>query len=67
MISMKEEGITAEDAYNVILKVNDQTYGIPGEMKYNLVLINKICWTRLDWRFLRWIGPGMTIMSMPRS
>ena len=38
---MKEEGITAEDAYNVILKVNDQTYGIPGEMKYNLVLINK--------------------------
>ena len=36
-----EEGTTAEDAYNVIVRVNDQTYGIPGEMKYNLVLINK--------------------------
>lgn len=38
---LKEEGTTAEDAYNVIVRVNDQTYGIPGEMKYNLVLINK--------------------------
>lgn len=37
----EEEGTKAEDAYNVIVRVNDQTYGIPGEMKYNLVLINK--------------------------
>lgn len=26
---------------NIWSQVNDQTYGIPGEMKYNLVLINK--------------------------
>lgn len=38
---LKDEGTTAEDAYNVIVRVNDQTYGIPGEMKYDLVLINK--------------------------
>lgn len=36
-----EEGVKAEDAYNVIIPVNGQTYGIPGEMKYNMVLINK--------------------------
>lgn len=36
-----EEGVKAEDAYNVVVPVNGQTYGIPGEMKYNLVLINK--------------------------
>lgn len=35
------EGIEAEDAYNVISRVDGKTYGIPGEMKYNLVLINK--------------------------
>lgn len=35
------EGVKAEDAYNVVIRVNDQTFGIPGEMKYNLVLINK--------------------------
>ncbi len=36
-----EEGVAAEDAYNVIIPVDGKTYGIPGEMKYNLILINK--------------------------
>lgn len=35
------EGSKAEDEFNVIYRVNDQTYGIPAEMKYGLVLINK--------------------------
>ncbi|MBS6644867.1 MAG: extracellular solute-binding protein [Clostridiaceae bacterium] len=35
------EGLNIEDEYNVVYKVNDQVYGIPAEMKYALVLINK--------------------------
>lgn len=36
------EGTTAEDMFEVVVKVDDQVYGIPAEMKYNnLVLINK--------------------------
>lgn len=35
------EGTTAEKEFNVIVPVNDQVYGIPAEMKYNMVLINK--------------------------
>lgn len=37
----EQEGVKAEDAYNVLLPVNGGIYGIPGEMKYNMVLINK--------------------------
>ena len=35
------EGTTAKDEYNVIVENDGAVYGIPGEMKYNLVLINK--------------------------
>lgn len=37
----QEEGLTAEDEFNVVVPVNEDVYGIPGELKYNLVLINK--------------------------
>lgn len=37
----KTEGTTFEDEYNVTLRINDGAYGIPTDMKYNLVLINK--------------------------
>lgn len=38
----EKEGIDGKDAYNVLLEEEDGAiYGIPGEMKYNLVLINK--------------------------
>ena len=40
--SFEAEGTTAEDMFEVVVKVDDQVYGIPAEMKYNnLVLINK--------------------------
>lgn len=35
------EGTTFEDCYNTTFRVNGGVYGIAGEMKYNLVLINK--------------------------
>ncbi len=35
------EGTTFEDSYNSTFRVNGGVYGIAGEMKYNLVLINK--------------------------
>lgn len=35
------EGTKAEDLFHVIVRENNQVYGIPAEMKYNLVLINK--------------------------
>lgn len=36
------EGTTAEDMFNIVVRVDEQVYGIPAEMKYNnLVLINK--------------------------
>ncbi len=37
----EEEGVTADDEYNVLLRVDGELYGIPTEMKYPLVLINK--------------------------
>lgn len=37
----EEEGSSAEDEFNVIFRVNDKVYGIPAELKYNIVLINK--------------------------
>lgn len=35
------DGTTFEDSYNSTFRVNGGVYGIAGEMKYNLVLINK--------------------------
>lgn len=35
------EGTNIEDEFNVVYKVNDQVYGIPAEMKYAIVFINK--------------------------
>ena len=35
------EGTTFEDSYNSTFRVNGGVYGIAGEMKYNMVLINK--------------------------
>lgn len=35
------EGTTASDEFNVIVPVNGHVYGIPAEMKYGMVLINK--------------------------
>lgn len=34
-------GSSAEDEFNVIIRQDGQTYGIPGEMKYTMVLLNK--------------------------
>ncbi len=34
-------GSSAEEEFNVILRHEGQTYGIPGEMKYTMVLLNK--------------------------
>ena len=35
------EGVSFEDSYNTTFRVNGGVYGITGEMKYNIVLINK--------------------------
>lgn len=37
----EETGSSAEDEFNVVVRINDEVYGIPAEMKYNMVLINK--------------------------
>lgn len=34
-------GTTAEDEFNVIIRHDDKTYGIPSELKYVMVLLNK--------------------------
>jgi len=36
-----ETGTKAEDEFNVIIRNDGQVYGIPAEMKYNMMLINK--------------------------
>lgn len=35
------EGTSAQDEFNIVVPVNGEVYGIPAELKYNLVLINK--------------------------
>ncbi len=35
------EGTSLEDSYDAVLRVNGGAYGIPGEMKYDMILINK--------------------------
>lgn len=37
----EREGIKPEDAYAIMPRVNEQVYGIPGDLKYQLVYINK--------------------------